>query len=509
MINKLQSVLFFCWHKILCFTQVRCGLTAFFGLTVLMSLMGCLGEHVSHNSIHKNSTDPVNTDNYVNAEKSGMTQYYLTSSNAEELQKDLGKILYNPNTPEGSIIYLPNGYFQLLDPIRIGIKGITLQGVGMGNNQNAHQGTILDFSLQKDSELGGSGSEGVQVLADNVTLKDLAVVNAVGDGIKAMGIKNITIDSVRVEWLGEVSMANGGYGIYPVLATGVVVKNSFVRGASDAGIYVGQSHNILVQENYVTENVAGIEIENSQQALVLNNRVVGNTGGILVFDLPDIQLGTKDNKGIAGRTIKIEGNHIDNNNTRNFAQLSNIVALTPPGTGLLVMSSDQVEIYNNEISNHRSIGVIIFSYFLVRPFDLLDEFITGYDSTPERIFIHENTYINNSYDPIESAHIQGTEVKYISGDLQKLFSHFGGMPEIIYGGLGERLYEKTTEKNFNSSQKTCIVESQAISVGEIFGVGSLLDVDLAAFVPKPAFNQNSFNCQHPELHIDIDPKVLY
>lgn len=487
LLTKLRVVLSCYRHKIPCF------ILTFFGLT------GCLGDHTSQQTLHHSPAAYSQTDD------SERTRYYLTSNTADELQKDLGKILYNPYTPEGSIINLPNGHFQLLDPIRIGIKGITLQGSGMGDHGNKQQRTVLDFSLQQNSELGGSGSEGIQVLADGVTLKDLAVVNAVGDGIKAMGVKNITIDSVRVEWLGEVSMANGGYGIYPVLAKGVVVKNSFVRGASDAGIYVGQSYNILVKDNYVTENVAGIEIENSQQAWVLNNTVVGNTGGVLVFDLPDIQLGTEDNKGIAGRIIKIEGNHIDNNNTRNFAQLSNIVALTPPGTGVLVMSSDHVEIYNNKISNHRSIGIIVFSYFLVRPFDLLDEFIMGYDSIPESIFIHENTFINNGYDPIDSANVQGSEVKYISGDLQTVFSPFGVMPEVIYGGLGERLYENATGKRFDFSQKTCIVESPSVSVGEIFGVGSLVNKSPEVFKPKPTLNQDHLFCQHPELDIVIDP----
>jgi parallel beta-helix repeat protein len=68
-----------------------------------------------------------------------------------------------------------------------------------------------------------------------------------------------------------------------VLIDGVVVK-----GASDAGIYVGQSERIIVRNSIASHNVAGIEIENSRHADVFGNIATHNTGGILVFDLPNL-----------------------------------------------------------------------------------------------------------------------------------------------------------------------------------------------------------------------------
>jgi parallel beta-helix repeat protein len=59
-------------------------------------------------------------------------------------------------------------------------------------------------------------------------------------------------------------------------------------GASDAGIYVGQSKHIIVRNSKAYQNVAGIEIENSWYADVYENEAFNNTGGILVFDLPDL-----------------------------------------------------------------------------------------------------------------------------------------------------------------------------------------------------------------------------
>ena len=104
---------------------------------------------------------------------------------------------------------------------------------------------------------------------------------------------------------------NGAYGIYPVQCTNVLVEGSQVRGSSDAGIYVGQSKNIIVRNNKVWENVAGIEIENSFGADVYDNEATNNTGGILVFSLPEMPVKN-------GRDARVFRNKIHGNNHPNF-----------------------------------------------------------------------------------------------------------------------------------------------------------------------------------------------
>ena len=64
----------------------------------------------------------------------------------------------------------------------------------------------------------------------------------------------------------------------------MLIDSCVAIGASDAGIYVGQSENIIVKNSIAEFNVAGIEIENSYYADVFNNYASNNTGGILVFD---------------------------------------------------------------------------------------------------------------------------------------------------------------------------------------------------------------------------------
>ena len=85
------------------------------------------------------------------------------------------------------------------------------------------------------------------------------------------GVDGISFIRVRTEWTGGVSSDNGAYGLYPVESKNVLIDSCVAIGASDAGIYVGQSENIIVKNSRAEFNVAGIEIENSYYADVFDN----------------------------------------------------------------------------------------------------------------------------------------------------------------------------------------------------------------------------------------------
>jgi len=184
---------------------------------------------------------------------------------------------------------------------------------------------------------------------------------------------------VRVEWTGGAKTENGGYGIYPVQCERVLIEDCVAKGASDAGIYVGQSKDIVVRRNRASENVAGIEIENSRRADVTENIARGNSGGILVFDLPDLPV-----KG--GGEVRIYANEIVGNNHVNFAAKGNIVASVPAGTGVLVMANDRVEVFDNRIAEHGTANVAVVSYFALAK-ELKDP---AYDPFPEGVYIVGN-----------------------------------------------------------------------------------------------------------------------
>jgi parallel beta-helix repeat protein len=266
----------------------------------------------------------------------------------------------------GEIVTIPAGTFYLDRTVTLAAKGVTIRGAGMDKS-------ILSFKGQT------KGAEGLLVHGDTTTLEDFAVEDTAGDAIKANEVKDLVIRRVRVEWTNGPDEKNGAYGLYPVQSENILIEQSVAIGASDAGIYVGQSKNIIVRDSRAEFNVAGIEIENSNYADVYNNVATNNTGGLLVFDLPNLPVQ-------GGRSIRLFDNKVYGNNTDNFAPEGNIVAGVPAGTGVMVLANDEVEVFNNEIYDHGTFNVLVVSYFTVqKPFD--DE---SFDPWPEAIYIHDN-----------------------------------------------------------------------------------------------------------------------
>ncbi len=280
-----------------------------------------------------------------------------------QLQEQL--ILAQP----GDVIEIPAGVFEFDRPLSLdGISNITIKGAGMNE-------TILSFKGQR------VGAEGLKIIADSVTIEGLSVLDSKGDCIKIQDSKGVTIRNVKTAWSYGARASNGGYGIYPVACTNVLIENCEAAFASDAGIYVGQSTNVIVRNNYAHENVAGIEIENCINAGVYENRAEQNTGGILVFDLPDLEV-------VNGHSCRVYNNKIIENNQKNFAPAGNIVGIVPPGTGIILLAAKKVEVFDNEIIGHKTFGTAIASYYITRnPWDNKDYNPYSYD-----IHIHGNTY---------------------------------------------------------------------------------------------------------------------
>lgn len=272
----------------------------------------------------------------------------------------------------GDTVCLGAGTFELDAEISVAVDGLTLRGAG------AEQ-TILDFSGQT------VGANGVLLTGDGITVEDLMVRDAAGDGIRAAGVDGITFRRVHVLWTTPAQSDNGAYGLYPVESSNVLVEDCRVEGASDAGIYVGQSRNILVRGNEATGNVAGIEIENSTDAEVVDNHVFGNTGGILVFTLP--QLPMKD-----GARCKVHQNRIIENNLPNFGRAGSIVSLVPGGTGAFILAADDTEFTGNEVRGNETTGLVIISYLT----DILGNYDDdAYDPYSEGSWVHDNTFADN------------------------------------------------------------------------------------------------------------------
>ena len=298
----------------------------------------------------------------------------------------------------GDTIKLQEGLYQFEDGLSLDIDSVKIIGAGMDK-------TVLSFSDQK------SGAQGLLVTSDGVILKDFAIEDAKGDALKVIGANGIYMVNLRTEWTGGPNSSNGAYGLYPVESKNVLIDGCVAIGASDAGIYVGQSENIIVRNSRAHYNVAGIEIENSFYADVYDNIASHNTGGILVFDLPDLpQQG--------GHHVRVFRNKAIDNDTDNFAPEGNIVGEVPRGTGIIIQANSDVEVFDNDISGNGTVNLSIVTYSA----ETNDE---NYYPHPKSIQVHGNRFGNGGFDPDTD--------KAIAGILYELSE--GNMPDIFWDGI--------------------------------------------------------------------------
>jgi parallel beta-helix repeat protein len=304
---------------------------------------------------------------------------------------------------KGDTILLPAGSYQLTQTLSMDRKE-DVAIIGAGSKE-----TIISFGKQLD------GGEGVRITnGKNITLQGLTILDATGDAVKAQYINGITFHDVSTKWTGKPSKKNGAYGLYPVQCENVMIDNCYAFGASDAGIYVGQSDQVIVRNSIAEGNVAGIEIENTTNAEVYGNIARGNTGGILIFDLPDLEKKK-------GGHIKVYQNEVIENNYKNFAPKGNIVAQVPPGTGIMIMATSNVEIFDNKISNNRTINSAVMSYYIAE-IEIKDP---AYDPYPSRVYIYDNQFERKKKWPL---------LKNKFGWLF-LFKFGKKVPNIVYDGI--------------------------------------------------------------------------
>ena len=201
-----------------------------------------------------------------------MTIGCSNSTNNENFAEDLQKQLIEAE--EGAVVEMPEGTFEFTRPLSFqDVPNVTIKGAGKGK-------TILSFKGQIE------GGEGLIVKAANgITLQGFTVQDSKGDAIKVQGCKNVTLRDLETTWTTGKSVDNGGYGLYPVTCTNVLMEDCEASYAMDAGIYVGQSINVVVRNNLAHNNVAGIEIENTINAEVGASAVADDTSAHCVHSI--------------------------------------------------------------------------------------------------------------------------------------------------------------------------------------------------------------------------------
>ena len=348
----------------------------------------------------------------------------------------------------GEVIEVPAGTFRFDRSLSLRIDNVTLRGQG-------HDKSILSVKGQK------AGAEGLLVNADGFTLENIAIEDSKGDGLKVSESENVTIRGVRVEWTGGPKSSNGAYGLYPVLTRNVLIEDSIAIGASDAGIYVGQSRDVIVRNNRAEYNVAGIEIENTINADVYGNVATENTGGILVFNMPALSQ--------QGDAIRVFNNKVFANNTGNFGAKGTPVASVPAGSGIVINSNDGIEIFDNDIADNKTANIIISSVYSTGYKD--DVAASEFDPYPERIHVHGNRLSGGGNSP------DGIDLKALKVSMYGLT---GSFPDVLFDGY----------VNPNRA------EGPQICLRDISGV---INADGPGGYRNPSTDSAPFDCQLPRL----------
>lgn len=346
---------------------------------------------------------------------------FLLSSCAKRTPEDFQKSLQEQliNAKYGDVVNLPEGKFHLDRTLSLTAKGVTIRGAGMDK-------TILSFAGQK------TGAQGVLVKANDFTIEDVGIEDTAGDALTIQGGTNITVRRVRTEWMRGPNEANGPYGIYPVECKNLLVEDSVARGAADAGVYVGQSENVIIRRNRSEFNVDGYEIENSENLDAYENVATHNAGGMGIFNLPNLP-----KQG--GRHVRAFNNQLIDNNTPNFAPKSlGPIYYLPTGTGMYVMAIRDVEIFGNKIQNNNTVNLYIINYKTGVDEDSLRDTASSpitqqifapedkrYDPFVRDIFIHDNDISGGGQSPDNRV----TGVKMLAAAIG------GKLPDILYDGI--------------------------------------------------------------------------
>ncbi len=323
----------------------------------------------------------------------------------------------------GDVIQFDCGYFELTSSLQlINTEDIRVKGCGKDK-------TVLSFK-------NNNAPEGI--LAVNVHgfwVEDLTVLDTGGNGVEMRSVDHGSVTRVRAIWssgggrsspdpitasnyaansakrlnvactspavrdpsvpenilLGgttspdyTVSNKTGRYGIYPVSSRNILIDESESIGASDAGIYVGQTSTAIIRKSRVAYNVFGFEIENVQSGEYVGNLAECNTGGFLIYDL--------DGLSQYGDRTTMHDNISRKNNSYNFTS-GGIVGKVPPGSGMITLAYDRIDIYNNEFRDNNTAGIIHTSYELFPSGDRPSE--NRIDWYTEGLHIWSNKFYNN------------------------------------------------------------------------------------------------------------------
>lgn len=236
----------------------------------------------------------------------------------------------------------------------------------------------------------GKVAGGACVNDPSLRIKGSLIRNITIEGFDADGVLLACVEDWRLTQITAID--NLSYGLFPSRTFNGRVDHSFASGANDTGIYIGQSADARIDHNVATDNVSGFELENSLRMRADHNLAFGNTGGILSFALPGLSI--KENTGHV-----IEHNVVRDNNRPNTCTPPDAVCGVLPGTGMLLMATDENVVRHNSVTGNGSFGIAVANICLAQglPPAVCASLDIDPDSDDNRIVL--NTVTGNGLSP--------------------------------------------------------------------------------------------------------------
>lgn len=217
--------------------------------------------------------------------------------------------------------------------------------------------------------------------------------------------------------------------------TGVVIKNAYITGANDHGIYIRDTSNVVVKNSYITGNGVNpyggpgfltedkaIELAGTHDVIIKHNIVSDNLadGGISIIDdgpvnpaqpnpgssyasYNNVVMGNlvKDNVGGCGIVVasKNTGEGVSNNLIIGNTVFGNSPGNLPPYIGGIVIAGIHTVnnvVFGNTVQGGWLPGIVIHSF---KPGDVVDGTI-----------IQNNILISNSPDEVGDGHSAGISI---------------------------------------------------------------------------------------------------
>jgi parallel beta-helix repeat protein len=238
-------------------------------------------------------------------------------------------------TQPGDTLLVPPGTYR--ENVRVTKEGLTIKG---------SPGAVLDGA-------GLAGNTGIRVAPasqatriNGFTLSGLTIQNYSRNGVLLLRVDNFHISDGRY-------LGNHEYGIFPIFSSGGLIAANHVSGADDAGIYVGQSGDVMIEKNQASDCTIGIEIENSSMITVRKNMVERNSIGILVQVLPGLAV------TVTADVLVSDNRLIANNRPNPVSDPDELLSLLPSGVGFFNVGGDRVMFRHNTAIQNQSAGIIM------------------------------------------------------------------------------------------------------------------------------------------------------